>query len=496
MAAVADEPIEVEKTTFTETAGSEMLRLTLRALAGLLLCLLILVPAAPSLARSVELPTLRAEGARTIVVDAKRGADRNPGTSARPLRTVTAAWESLPAREELERPVRILIRPGSYTARSLPNFWESRWGSRRAPIVIAAAKRGTVRFSSVNLFDVRWIAFDGITFSDRFDLFHCERCQSVLLSRSRLIGSPRELAENVKVNQSRDIGIVSSVISGAGDNAIDFVAVRYGLIKGNRIENAGDWCAYAKGGSAFIRVQSNRIRRCGTGGFTAGQGTGFQFMVAPFIRYEAYGVEVLDNLISDVEGAGVGVNGAFNVVVARNRMWNVGARSHLLEVVYGGRSCDGQPGDEGRERCQANLGAGGWGTTRVDDGSNYVRIPNRHVWILGNVIDNPRALGDQLFTIAGPFSGPEQDGSGLGDVRADEDLTIAGNVIAGRGRPAGVDDCAAPDCRAIASRNKLNAAPGLFRAPARGDLRLARGLRAPSPSLPALRWTDSGGVAP
>ena len=116
-------------------------------------------------------------------------------------------------------------------------------------------------------------------------------------------------------------------------------------------------------------------------------------MIAPFIRYEAYGIEVLDNRISDIEGAGIGVNGGYNVSIARNRMWDVGSRSHWIEVGYGSRSCDGQPGDEGRERCRQNLDAGGWGTTRVDDGTNYVRIPNRHVWLLGNVIDNPRAAG-------------------------------------------------------------------------------------------------------
>ncbi len=116
-------------------------------------------------------------------------------------------------------------------------------------------------------------------------------------------------------------------------------------------------------------------------------------MTAPFIRYEAYGIDVLDNVITDIQGAGIGVNGGYNVVVARNRLWNVGSRSHWLEVGYGSRSCDGRPGDEGRERCAQNLDAGGWGTTRVDDGTNYVRIPNRHVWLLGNVIDNPRRPG-------------------------------------------------------------------------------------------------------
>ena len=30
----------------------------------------------------------------------------------------------------------------------------------------------------MNLFDLRWVAFDGITFKDRFDLFHCEHCST------------------------------------------------------------------------------------------------------------------------------------------------------------------------------------------------------------------------------------------------------------------------------------------------------------------------------
>jgi hypothetical protein len=177
-------------------------------------------------------------------------------------------------------------------------------------------------------------------------------------------------------------------------------------------------------------------------------------------------------------------------------MWNVGSRSHLIEVGYGSRSCDGQPGDEGRERCQQNLDAGGWGTTRVDDGTNYVRIPNRHVWVLGNVIDNPRAQGDQLFSIAGPFSGADQDGSGLGDVRSDDDLHISGNLIAGRGMQTGTDECGAPDCTDLAGQNSLSADPGLFQAPLQGDLRLRSGQTAPAPTLPELDWSDSGGVSP
>lgn len=463
---------------------------------GLVLALTALAPTTTALARDVQLPALDAANPRTLVVDVKKGRNGAPGTAKKPLKTVVAAWNRIAARKEMTRPVRIVVRPGRYPAKTLPNYWESRWGTQAAPIVIAAARRGTVKFAAVNLFDLRWVAFDGIDFADKFDLFHCESCQHILLANGRLVGKRSQLHENVKVNQSTDVGIVGNRISGANDNAIDFVAVQYGVITGNTIENADDWCAYTKGGSAFISVDHNVIRHCGTGGFTAGQGTGFQFMTPPFIRYEAYGISVLDNTIYDTAGAGVGVNGGYNVVVARNRLWDVGERSHLIEVVFGLRSCDGRPGDEGRERCGQNLAAGGWGTTRVDDGENAVRIPNRHVYVLGNVIDNPERQGDQLFSIASEYSGSSQNGSGLGTVRADDDLHIAENLIAGRDLAPGTDDCTAADCADLASRNTLDARPGLFADPGNGDFSLAGGRAAPAPALPTLTWDDSGGVAP
>ena len=56
-----------------------------------------------------------------------------------------------------------------------------------------------------------------------------------------------------------------SNVFGGETNAIDFVAVQHGHLLANRIHHAGDWCAYAKGGSADIRVAGNEIYACGTG---------------------------------------------------------------------------------------------------------------------------------------------------------------------------------------------------------------------------------------
>ena len=58
-------------------------------------------------------------------------------------------------------------------------------------------------------------------------------------------------------------------------------------------------------------------------------------------------------------------------------------------------------------------------------------------------------------------------------MRADDDLTIAGNLIAGRELPIGADDCAL--CPDLAASNALSADPGLYVAPESGDLRLRPG---------------------
>jgi hypothetical protein len=193
---------------------------------------------------------------------------------------------------------------------------------------------------------------------------------------------------------------------------------------GNRIHDAGDWCIYVKGGSAYLRVERNEIHQCGTGGFTAGQGTGFQFMVSPWLHYEAYSISATHNYIHDTEGAGLGVNGGYNILLAYNTLERVGSRSHMIEVVYGARSCDGEEGDATRVICQQYLDAGGWGNTLVSDGENYTRIPNRNVFIYNNVLTNPAGfVSPQIFTIASPY----------GELRADENLQIRGNTIVNAG---------------------------------------------------------------
>lgn len=349
--------------------------------------------------------------AATIHVDPRRGSDANAGSARAPVRSLDTAWR------RARTGTTIRIAPGR--VRLGATYYE-----RKRGITIAGAGMRRTTIPAANIFAVRAMTIRGLTVDGDV---HCEACDGFTLDRVRVRGG-RRMGDVVKINQSRRITIRDSDISGGTDNALDFVAVQHADITGSTIHNAEDWCAYAKGGSAHIRVWRNTIRDCGVGGFTAGQGTGLQFMVAPWLRYEAYDVRLWNNLIRDTHGAGLGANGAYNALFARNTLLRVGARSHALEAVFGLRSCDGRPGDEGRERCGRYLAAGAWGTTRVDDGTNAVRIPNRHVWVYDNVI--VKAPGSETISVAGPFTGAAQDGSNVPrPARADDDLRLVGNVV-------------------------------------------------------------------
>ncbi len=365
-----------------------------------------------------------------VWVDPVNGNDGNSGTTrADALRTVAEAWNRIPEGPTLTATgYRVLLVAGIYPESSLPNYWESRHGTYQFPIILQAADgRGTaaVLRGGLNIFDTHYLyLLDLYIVPDPpGDAFHCERCDHVLL-RGLVIngGDNREAHEAVKVNQSQHLYIENSDISGADDNAIDFVAVRYGHIQGNRIHNAGDWCMYLKGGSAYLRVEGNEIYECGTGGFTAGQGTGFEFMVSPWLHYEAYDIKFVNNVVHDTDGAGMGVNGGYNILLAYNTFYRVGRWSHVIEVVFGLRGCDGD-----RVRCGNYLAARGWGTTSV---GVEEPIPDRNVSIYDNIVYNPQGFQSrwQHFAIYGPRT-PSPGSNIPSPARTDTKLRIRGNII-------------------------------------------------------------------
>lgn len=438
------------------------------------------------------------------------GNDAGDGLSpATALRTLTAAWQKVPRGTLTGTGWRILLAPGSYPESSLPNYMDGRRGSREFPILITAAQAGTVTLAGdLNVFDVHHLYLVNLTIAPQpaGDALHCEQCTHLLVRDSTLSGGARVAQETIKVNQSQHVYLERNTISGAWDNAIDFVGVQHGHLVGNRVQDAGDWCAYAKGGSAYLRVEGNVFSRCGTGGFTAGQGTGFQFMSNPWLHYEAYGIGFVNNVVHDVEGAAIGAQGAFNVLFAHNTFYRIGTRSHVFEAVAGLRSCDGRPGDAGRERCQQYLDAGGWGTTVVDDGTNAVRIPNRNVLVFNNVFYNPAGVQSQWqhFQIVGAMPNPA--GSGVpSDARGDTGLVLRGNVVwnGSAAHPLGIEGSEAsgpcPEghagCSPTALRagNSINTVEPQLANPAAGDFRPLAGGNLASfavAAIPDFSWTE------
>ena len=415
-------------------------------------------------------------------VDPASGSDSNSGTTREsPLRTVTAAWSDIPENASLADGVRINLLPGSYGEEHLPNYWENRQGTLSTPIIIRAIDgSGTVLItrdlniattSHLYLYDLAIIPASG------GDAFHCERCDHLLLKRLLIRSDKREAQETLKINQSSDIYIEDSDISGAGDNAVDYVAVQRGHVLRSRIHGASDWCMYAKGGSAQLLFESNEIHDCGTGGFTAGQGTGFEFMVSPWLHYEAYDLKFVNNIVHDTEGAAVGINGGYNILLAFNSFYRVGSRSHAIEVVFGERSCDGDT-----SACSTRLSAGGWGTL----GSDPEPVPNRNIYIFNNVLLNPGSFrsADQIFSV----QGPRIPGSGTNipsPASTDTNLRIQGNVILnGAGQiPLGIEgdsDGCRPEnttCNEaqLIANNELNTVVPDFTDPEGGDFRPSPG---------------------
>lgn len=403
---------------------------------------LVLSLAITSLSHAQNLSDLRYDiGSPTVTdyyIDPTSGRDTNTGRSqSSAFKTLTHAWNVIPQNHTLTTGYRINILPGTLPESALPNYLENRYGTFQAPIIIRALNgRGTVILGGdLNVFDTRYLYLLDLLIqpSPAGDAFHCEKCSYILIRNNELSGGNRAAHETVKVNQSDHIYIEDSNIHGADDNAIDFVAVQYGHVARNRIHDAQDWCEYAKGGSAYLRIEGNEIYDCGTGGFTAGQGTGLEFMTSPWIHYEAYDLKIINNIIHDTEGAGLGVNGGYNILMAHNTLYRIGSRSHTIEIVFGARSCDGNS-----SKCQSYLDLGGWGTAQTG-GDVSANIGNQNVFIYNNLIYNPSTFSGagQHFAIYGPQT-PLSGSNVPGPVTADTNLQVKGNVIFNKPGSAGL----------------------------------------------------------
>ena len=438
-----------------------------------------------------------------IYVNPSTGSDSNSGNSAgSPLRTITAAWARIPMGQELTTGRRVQLAPGTYPSAQMPHYWENRRGTYASPIIFnATGGPGTaILQGDVNLFGSSYVYFMGLDISRDGDAFHCEQCSNILIRDTAMNGDANpggdQAHETIKINQSDHIFIEDSTIAGAGDNAIDFVAVQYGHLRGNRISNSESWCAYVKGGSAYLIVAENEIYDCGEGGFTAGQGAGIEFTTSPWTTYEAMDIKVVNNIIHHVYGAGLGVNGGYNILLAYNTVYRVGARSHLVEFVFGLHSCDGGSDEP---RCSQRLADGGWGVTNGTE----AYIPNKHVYFYNNVLLNPAGYqsGYQHFAIHSPRSQPV-GAVAPNPAHSDTDLRIAGNVIwnGNSSMPLGIEDgggCQSgnPTCTQalIRSNNLINSTQPTFVDAAGLDfIPLAGGALAnqAAVAIPSFDWSD------
>ena len=439
-------------------------------------------------------------------VDGVNGDDSNTGADRdHALATITAAWQRIPSSAPLTSTgYRILITTGDYAESTFPEYWEDRHGTPAFPIILQGAdpNRSARLLGDLNIANVSYLQISNLHITHPGDVFHCERCDHLLLRDNTFLGSRAGSHENVKMNQSQYIYLEGNDINGAEQNAIDFVAVQYGHILGNRIHNADDWCIYLKGGSAYFRIEGNEIYDCGTGGFTAGEGSGFEYLVSPWLHYEAYALKVVNNLIHDTDGAGLGVSGGYQILLAYNTLYRVGQRSHLLEFGFGGRSCDGDSNLPGQ--CAAHLAAGGWGTTIVGDGSQP--IPNREIYVYNNLIYNPAGYQSQWqhLAIYGPRT-PSAAANIPSPAHSDNGLTIRGNLIwngpvdhsLGLGDDTGCQP-ANPTCNAnqLLADNTINTVEPQLVDPANGDYRpVAQANRAGRQRLPPRSGEGWGGVA-
>ncbi len=185
-------------------------------------------------------------------VDPMNGFDSNSGaTRAAALRTLNAAWNRIPASTTLTTSgFRIRLAAGVYPEASLPNYLESRYGTRRCPVIIEAADgKGTATLEGdLNVYDCRYLYLLNFNIAPRpaGDTLHLEQCNHVLMRGLFLNGGTYRRGvrteflahDNLKVNQSKYIFLEESEVKGADDNAVDFVAVQHGHALRNRIHNS------------------------------------------------------------------------------------------------------------------------------------------------------------------------------------------------------------------------------------------------------------------
>jgi hypothetical protein len=444
-------------------------------------------------------------------VDALSGSasDSNSGTlESLPVRTFQGAWGKLPQSTTLESTgYRINIKPGTY---DLSSFWpQNVWGTASCPIIIQATNADAVTINGLNIKNCRYVYVINTKFHGNCssgDGFHFESCDHVLIRNCEIDqqGDPVSgpiISEALKANQCQYFYVEDSNIHHANNVALDFVAVQYGHITRNTIHHSHDWCAYLKGGSGYFIVANNEFYNSyNNGGFSAGEGNGLSYMTEPWTQYGAYGIKAYNNVIHDTAGAGLGVWGGYDIILAHNTLYRVGSRSHAIEVEYGGREVGESPA-----RSTALLANGAWGYGPI--GGDCYYIPNKNVLIFNNLIYNPSSGADEYHTLWKQFNTHDQlDSARVGfqvpvPVICDDGLVVKGNLIYNHptnGEALGIGDSGQHEARisaaTVEAQNWINRIEPQLNNPTSDDFSLPAGsnvLTAESFTIPAFTWTDA-----
>ncbi len=385
-------------------------------------------------------------------IDPLNGDDGNTGASRdQALRTLLAAWNGLPDTTTTTG-YRINITAGELAFdEAHGNFYAGKHGTRDYPLVIRAADgAGTTTIlgglnvaavSYLYLLDVRLYAGGETTWGN--NILHLDGCDHVLV-RGVTIEGPvpdvgTQINESFKANQSQYIYLEDSEVHGGWLTGVDWVSVQHGHMLGNRIHGfESDWGTYFKGGTSYIVVAGNEYYDCHLG-FSAGQTTNMEIMRSPWVQYECYDIKFVNNLLHDIRGNGMGVQGGYNILLAYNTLYNVGANPTgygMLLIARGGRVCydtSENGADNADTLCNPLIDAGGWcppptsptGGPAIDDA-----IPNRNVFVYNNVFCNPAGVHTLYATldIHGPLT-PPVDSRTPSPALADDNLRIRGNVF-------------------------------------------------------------------
>lgn len=432
-----------------------------------------------------------------VFVDPVNGDDSRDGaTRERAMKTITAAWRSIPV-EPLTTGYEIQLLPGDYT-NAMPSVFDSRTGTRTAPIEITSSDNRDR--ATIGAFDATLLAFTylvGVNVRASDTAVRCIKCDHFLVRDVTVDatqkGSPP--IRGVFAASSTNIFVEDSDIAATFETGVSFDAVRTGHVITSRVHGAQGWCANFTGGTAAVNVEANEFSGCAEGGVTLGLESDLATMDAPYLGYQAYGLRVVNNVLNDVDGPAFSVAGAYGSLIAFNTAYRVGRRDHVAEAVIGRRGCLAPATD-----CEARRAAGGWGAT----GEALQIVPSLDVGIYNNVILNPdgyRSTTSQ-FLVEGCR---EVDSAATGvpsPTCADAGLRLAGNVVWNGAAtwPLGAGDdgrgCAAtnPTCNGpqLVRDNSINAVEPRLASPGNGDFRPAPHsplLDYPAAPIPPFAWT-------